>query len=219
MSGSHWEIIGFQGSAPDRDIRYGGVANLLHMLHFISFHLEIAKDMQMLSNEEQQDFPFMCTSFQMSKIVLDVTFPPASDDLSNTADTVADPWVGARTKLLKYINSNSGAYPNALLKLTCRFHNALLHYFYKKWLEKKLSIRHYGTLMKEIEEKIKKQGPVAMIDEFDAALVEKKEINNPESLEFTDLEAMQQQAAMNARSGGGGGNGGASKMGKYAALD
>ena len=51
--GSHWEVLGFQGTNPETDLnRFGGMCNLLHVLHFLSFNLSMLEDIFALARDD-----------------------------------------------------------------------------------------------------------------------------------------------------------------------
>ncbi|XP_062504330.1 uncharacterized protein LOC134181132 [Corticium candelabrum] len=70
--GSHWQLVGFQGSDPITDLRGTGFLGLVHLLCFLmearthSLALEIFK----LSQDEVQHFPFCAMSINITRIAL-----------------------------------------------------------------------------------------------------------------------------------------------------
>ena len=57
--GAHWDAIGFQGTDPSTDLnRFGGIVNLMHLLHFVSTNFDIVDKICRLSHDSYQSFPF-----------------------------------------------------------------------------------------------------------------------------------------------------------------
>jgi hypothetical protein len=69
--GSHWELVGFQGSDPATDLRATGMLGLLFMLSFVQQRAELAHKVYRLSRDENQEFPFMVVGFNLTSVVLD----------------------------------------------------------------------------------------------------------------------------------------------------
>lgn len=60
LSGTHWEVIGFQGNDPSTDLRGCGVLSLLQMLYLVDNHLELALRFHSLSQHPTRHFPLAC---------------------------------------------------------------------------------------------------------------------------------------------------------------
>ena len=70
--GSHWEQIGFQGTDPATDLRGVGCLGILHPLYLVMTPelLPLAKDIYKLSLSENQNFPLMVLSINVTRIAL-----------------------------------------------------------------------------------------------------------------------------------------------------
>ena len=70
--GSHWEQIGFQGNDPATDLRGVGCLGILHPLYLVMTPelLPLAKDIYKLSLSENQNFPLMVLSINVTRIAL-----------------------------------------------------------------------------------------------------------------------------------------------------
>ena len=61
-----WEILGFQSeNEPERDIRGGGMFNLLYLKEFVDGHRSFARDLFNLSKDPQQNFPLALAFFEV----------------------------------------------------------------------------------------------------------------------------------------------------------
>jgi hypothetical protein len=68
--GSHWEVVGFQGSDPATDVRGGGVFGLLLLLRLLQSEQQLASRMQALSVSQLQHFPLAVVCLNLAGIVL-----------------------------------------------------------------------------------------------------------------------------------------------------
>lgn len=70
--GSHWEQIGFQGNDPATDLRGVGCLGLVQPLYLVMTPelYPLAKDMYLLSLNEDQNFPFLVLSINVTRIAL-----------------------------------------------------------------------------------------------------------------------------------------------------
>ena len=70
--GSHWEQIGFQGNDPATDLRGVGCLGILQPLYLVMTPelFPLAKDIYKLSLSENQNFPLMVLSINVSRIAL-----------------------------------------------------------------------------------------------------------------------------------------------------
>jgi len=70
--GSHWEQIGFQGNDPATDLRGVGCLGLIQPLYLVMTPelFPLSKDMYLISLSENQNFPFLVLSINVSRISL-----------------------------------------------------------------------------------------------------------------------------------------------------
>ena len=70
--GSHWEQVGFQGNDPATDLRGVGCLGLINALYFVMTPeiFPLAKDIYLISISENQNFPFMVLSINVTRIAL-----------------------------------------------------------------------------------------------------------------------------------------------------
>ncbi|KDO28854.1 hypothetical protein SPRG_05725 [Saprolegnia parasitica CBS 223.65] len=70
LTGSHWEVLGFQGNDPATDLRGAGMLALLQVLYLIENHQEISffivDDFHYASKHEEHHFPMMCVLINMT---------------------------------------------------------------------------------------------------------------------------------------------------------
>lgn len=72
--GQHWEDIGFQGSDPATDLRGVGFLGLVQVLYLLITPelLPFARDVYALSRKEDQEFPLMVLSLNVTRISLHI---------------------------------------------------------------------------------------------------------------------------------------------------
>ncbi|KAF0698957.1 Aste57867_10448 [Aphanomyces stellatus] len=70
LSGSHWEVIGFQGNDPSTDLRGAGMLSLLQMLYAIDSYPEMMAKLFASSRHEHDHFPLACVLINMTLHVL-----------------------------------------------------------------------------------------------------------------------------------------------------
>ena len=70
--GSHWEQIGFQGNDPATDLRGVGCLGLIQPLYLVMTPelFPLSKDMYLISLNENQNFPFLVLSINVTRIAL-----------------------------------------------------------------------------------------------------------------------------------------------------
>mmetsp|Transcript_30614 Transcript_30614/g.93567 ORF Transcript_30614/g.93567 Transcript_30614/m.93567 type:complete len:364 (+) Transcript_30614:55-1146(+) len=69
--GSHWEVIGFQGSDPRTDLnRSIGCLALVQLLALVEDDVTLARDLFRLANVQGSDWPLACTSLSLTADVL-----------------------------------------------------------------------------------------------------------------------------------------------------
>lgn len=68
--GTHWDIIGFQGTDPATDFRGVGMLGLLQPLALAICNAAFMLDAVNLSHSPSQGFPFMVLSLNVTQIVL-----------------------------------------------------------------------------------------------------------------------------------------------------
>ncbi|EQC32032.1 hypothetical protein SDRG_10231 [Saprolegnia diclina VS20] len=66
LTGSHWEVLGFQGNDPATDLRGAGMLSLLQVLYLIENHYEILAKFHYASKHEEHHFPMMCVLINMT---------------------------------------------------------------------------------------------------------------------------------------------------------
>lgn len=64
--GPHWDVIGFQGTDPATDLRGVGMLGLLQMLNLLTQHEKFAHEFYRFSMQDQNSFPMMCVSINIS---------------------------------------------------------------------------------------------------------------------------------------------------------
>lgn len=70
--GSHWQLVGFQGTDPVTDLRGTGFLGLVHLLYLLmdSKTYSLAAEIYKLSQDEVQNFPFCALSINITRIAL-----------------------------------------------------------------------------------------------------------------------------------------------------
>lgn len=130
-TGSHWELLGFQGSDPSTDFRGVGVLGLIQPLALAlsptaqPFLLEVIE----FSRCPTQGFPFMVLSLNVTCIVLNLLREGYLDKLIRDRNSVYD-----------VVNV---------------YYGAVLFYIYDTWRNENLTLVASGELLKRAEQKCK----------------------------------------------------------------
>ncbi|KAF0740420.1 hypothetical protein Ae201684P_016081 [Aphanomyces euteiches] len=66
LSGSHWEVVGFQGNDPSTDLRGAGMLGLLQILYLVETYPDIAAKLFAASRHETYHFPLCCVLLNLS---------------------------------------------------------------------------------------------------------------------------------------------------------
>ncbi|CAE7309063.1 ELMOD3 [Symbiodinium sp. CCMP2592] len=142
--GSHWEVLGFQGTDPHTDLnRSGGLLNVVHMFFFFSHFFEIFKAAYLLSQDDQQHFPLAAVCINITKMVMDAL---AAGSFSSILDEI-----------------DQGAIPVA--ETTCLIFSGGLHHFYSRWRTQKRTIRDSEQTFKEVRALMCSQ-PATLLEEL-----------------------------------------------------
>lgn len=140
--GTHWDIIGFQGTDPATDFRGVGMLGLLQPMSLslskssASFMLEVIS----LSHSPSQGFPFMVLSLNVTQIVL-----------VSLRDGYIDRLMKDRGIVLQLVN-------------TC--YGAVLYHIYDHWKKENLTLVDSGLLLKKAETNFRKD-PLSIIQQYE----------------------------------------------------
>jgi len=130
-TGSHWELVGFQGSDPSTDFRGVGILGLIQPLALslsetaLPFLVEVIE----FSQCPTQGFPFMVLSLNVTCIVLNLLRDGYLDRLIRDKNSVFD-----------VVNV---------------YYGAVLFYIYDTWRNENLTLVASGELLKRAEHKCK----------------------------------------------------------------
>ena len=137
--GSHWEVIGFQGTDPATDLRGAGILGLLQLLAFVTFHKKQVQKIFEHSQHEKYNFPFCVAGINMTQIVKEALREGRLDgriyDVQNVAKVCNDMYFAA----------------------FCHLFNT-----YK---EKQYTIDEYPKAQNKVKDMAKKE-PLKLIDDF-----------------------------------------------------
>ena len=125
--GSHWEMIGFQGTDPSTDLRGVGVLGLVQAVYLVTTP-EVApfsQDIYSLSRSEGQEFPLLVLSLNITRITLHVLRDGLLDKLIRLEEDV---WTTFNF-----------------------FYACLLYHVYHTWKSRGLTIRDCGPLLQNTE--------------------------------------------------------------------
>ncbi|CAD7948860.1 unnamed protein product [Amoebophrya sp. A25] len=181
---SRWEVLGFQGTNPSSDLnRFGGLCNVWHAVRFLWRDAALLEKIWLLSQNGAQEFPFMCTSIQLTKLSLDILFPPHLTDRGASGGVkVTDIYRSARSKLLRFLSSRG-----TVLEGLALFQNSMLYGFYDRWSREMLTIMDFGRVAKEIDTAAARD-PIGFVNRYEEYVAENRRANDPSRLEFTDLD-------------------------------
>ncbi|XP_039275433.1 ELMO domain-containing protein 3 [Nilaparvata lugens] len=125
--GSHWQLIGFQGSDPATDLRGVGLLGLLQFL-FLSTKQEcapLARKLYTVANSDNQAFPLAVLSLNVTQIALNALRSGKLNKECNNRQTV--------------------------LLVVNLFYIAVLHYIITIWVAEQKTIKDSGYLLKDAE--------------------------------------------------------------------
>lgn len=164
--GSHWEVLGFQGSDPLTDLnRSGGLLNVVHMFFFFAHYFEIFKSAYHLSQDVQQNFPLAAVCINITKMVMDAL---VANQLSSLEGCVFD--------------ASSRAFCGGL------------HHFYWQWRSQKRTIRDTELTFKEIQSHLRH--PKELLESLEEAVSRhSRQTAEVETIEFTDLANTEETAS------------------------
>jgi len=130
-TGSHWELLGFQGSDPSTDFRGVGVLGLIQplALSLSPTALPFLSEVIEFSRCPTQGFPFMVLSLNVTCIVLNLLREGYLDKLIRDKNSVFD-----------VVNV---------------YYGAVLFYIYNSWRNENLTLVASGELLKRAEQKCK----------------------------------------------------------------
>jgi len=182
--GGHWNVIGFQGSDPRTDLnRFGGLANVIHLLHFCSMYFDVLEDIYMLSHDPEQEFPLVLVSINFTQVVSEIlyqNFEPAADKISQASGS----WKRSHFKLLAWINKLESSHP--VFDGAAFLHNACLWSFYRIWQDERCTIGAFHNTLKRVKAILEKDlGHV--LRQFQDEIDQRRGRNDPANLEFTEL--------------------------------
>ncbi|CAK9066249.1 unnamed protein product [Durusdinium trenchii] len=160
-TGSHWEVLGFQGNDPLTDLnRSAGLLNVLQMFFFFAHYFDLLKSAYHLSQDDEQNFPLAAVGINITKIVM-------------------DQWAAGH---LESLEDRFGA-----VHATARAFSAGLYHFYFRWRTQKRTIRDSELTFNEVKRHLSSQ-PVALLEELDKAQMARKQKEDlAEQVDFTDL--------------------------------
>ncbi|CAE7607738.1 unnamed protein product [Symbiodinium sp. KB8] len=175
--GSHWEVLGFQGTDPHTDLnRSGGLLNVLHMFFCFSHFFEIFKAAYLLSQDDQQHFPLAAVCINITKMVTDEL---AAGSFSNILDEI-------------------GKEAIPIAETTCLIFSGGLHHFYSRWRTQKRTIRDSEQTFKEVRALMCSE-PATLLEELDKGS-EQATIGaikaNSAQVEFTNLDLVDAKEAL-----------------------
>lgn len=176
--GSHWEVIGFQGSDPATDLRATGFLSLCHLLYLVDVkdRLTLAHKIYQLSKSSHNPFPFCVLCINTTRIALSALRE------------------GYLTKECRR--------QGAVISVVSHFFVATLFYYYETYRQKQLTFHELGDFLHNVESHCKKNVHQVMY-ELDAALAalgggaaasrhwampsRQQEVEEEDSLQFTDI--------------------------------
>ncbi|CAJ1439725.1 unnamed protein product, partial [Effrenium voratum] len=128
--GSHWEVLGFQGSDPLTDLnRSGGLLNVVHMFFSFSHYFDTFKGAFHLAQDDQQNFPLAAVCINITKMVVD-----------------------SLLEQKRNLDDGSGVFDAA-----CRIFSGGLNHFYWQWRSQKRTIRDTELTFNEIKTLLKSE--------------------------------------------------------------
>ena len=143
--GSHWEVIGFQGSDPATDLRGAGMLGLVNIFDFVTSPIayQIALDILKLSKDPVQFFP-MC-ALSMNLTVMTLVF---------LKDGILARVCNRRGMVFSVVND---------------VYKALFHRLYTVWKEKRRTIWDSDAVLSELEN-FARRNISRLLNEFYSAL-------------------------------------------------
>lgn len=158
--GGHWELLGFQGTDPRRDLnRSGGLLNVIHMFYSFCHHFELLKGVYLLSLDTEQNFPLFCVSINISQMVI-------------------ENFVAGR---LSTLCNDDGVFA-----ASCKVHAAGLFHFYSQWRSQKRTIMDASKTKQEVSA-LMERSPALLLDGLMKGDREQRAKSDPAHLEFTDM--------------------------------
>jgi len=136
--GSHWEQIGFQGNDPATDLRGVGCLGLIQPLYLVMTPelFPLSKDMYLISLSENQNFPFLVLSINVTRMSLHAL----RDGLLNR----------------QIIQENS------VWSALNFFYVAVMYHIYKIWKTEYKTIKDSGYVLKDSEKYCRKNVKIAI---------------------------------------------------------
>jgi len=130
--GSHWELLGFQGSDPSTDFRGVGILGLVQplALSLSTTGLPFLSEVVEFSRCPTRGFPFMVLSINVTHIVLNLLRDGCLDKLISDKNSVYD--------------------------VVNMYYGAVLFYIYDTWRNENLTLVASGQLLKRAEFKCRK---------------------------------------------------------------
>ncbi|XP_075231879.1 ELMO domain-containing protein 3-like isoform X2 [Lycorma delicatula] len=125
--GSHWQLVGFQGSDPSTDLRGVGLLGLLQLVYLStsSSIKPLAQKLYRVSNSEDQPFPLAVLSLNVTQIALNALMSG---------------------KLNKECNNR-----HSVLQVLNLFYTAVMNYIFTIWVNEQKTIKDSGYLLKDAE--------------------------------------------------------------------
>ena len=143
--GSHWEVIGFQGSDPATDLRATGFLSLFHLLYLVDVkdRLTLTHKIYQLSKSSRNPFPFCVLCINITRIAL----------------------AALREGYLTKECRRQGV----VISVVSHFFVATLFYYYETFRRKQLTLHELGDFLHHVESHCKKNVRQVMHD-VDTAL-------------------------------------------------
>jgi len=164
--GSHWEVLGFQGTDPVTDLnRSGGLLNVIQMFFFFAHYFDIFKAAYHLSQDVEQNFPLAAVCINITKMVMDAL---QTGHLANLEG------------------------PDVFHVANRAFCGGL-HHFYYQWRTQKRSIRDSEMTFKEVQSSLRTRA-VELLEALEKAMAQRKQRAEVESIDFTDLGQLADEA-------------------------
>lgn len=127
--GSHWDVIGFQGSDPATDLRGVGMLGLVVLLFLAERYPLLGARLMRLAQDAVQRFPLVLVSLELTRTMLEAVREARLNRAANACGSV---WTAA-------------------LDLYC----AAMHAFFVMWRRHKYTVRAYGDVIGPFCEDIK----------------------------------------------------------------
>ena len=183
--GSHWEVIGFQGSDPATDLRATGFLSLCHLLYLVDVkdRLTLAHKIYQLSKSSHNPFPFCVLCINISRIAL----------------------AALREGYLTKECRREGA----VISVVSHFFVATLFYYYENYRRRQLTLHELGDFLHNVESFCKKNvrqvlhnvdvalaqlGGGAIAGSHRAQPSRQQEVGDNDPLRFTDIFSVSSEA-------------------------